>query len=616
MKTLDNANKNRLPTKKKSSARRTKTKKTSSGSKGMAGFGSFAGGGNIDPYRSPEEVLSQFAQDRGEHMANSNHDKWLMAAQIVGSLLGSGMSNYSGSNPTEGFEFDIKANSPETMLAANGGIVDGDPPDTKKVQSYINKNYLDSMTMATFGQPFGGGSPNLFKTPTNIEEEVEQYREGSGYLKTLFTEKLRQGNKLSKKEESVARSLNIPLHHFKELYPEEYNKVMEKTMEDIKMCGGGKVKKKALGGTVPVEVEGEEIGKLPSGFDVKFKGPSHGQGGIDTNLPPGTEIFSKRIKVKDPKTGKKVSMADREEARIKTENKLKRRLKVNPVDKITKTTLKRTEVGNELAREKDMSYQELVNAVNEFGTQMYAGGGKVKDFFTNLVGEDGESAQYNFGKSFGNALSLIGNMYGASQNLQLAKQSYSNRIPNIDPLKDYGEDALNLYDEALGMLSGQKEQALKGVERKRKSDSAINRRSIRGINTMRALDTQSQAQANQLSAGIETQFSNLISQMLTKKATLTTDIDKTRGAGEFRKHTADQQDLANFLTQMGAAQTGMGTAFQQTGKDINAMTSNNFEEELMNFLSRYGWKFENGELVKVAGEGTGLGTIQNNKTEE
>ena len=50
----------------------------------------------------------------------------------------------------------------------------------------------------------------------------------------------------------------------------------------------------AMGGTVgnvPVEVEGKEVAETPQGQVINFKGPSHEQGGIDVNLPAGTEVF-------------------------------------------------------------------------------------------------------------------------------------------------------------------------------------------------------------------------------------------------------------------------------------------------------------------------------------
>jgi LysM repeat protein len=45
-----------------------------------------------------------------------------------------------------------------------------------------------------------------------------------------------------------------------------------------------------------VEVEGKETVKLPNGELNKFEGPSHAQGGIPTNLPEGSKVFSHYLK--------------------------------------------------------------------------------------------------------------------------------------------------------------------------------------------------------------------------------------------------------------------------------------------------------------------------------
>ncbi|NDB86625.1 MAG: hypothetical protein EB127_28620, partial [Alphaproteobacteria bacterium] len=69
--------------------------------------------------------------------------------------------------------------------------------------------------------------------------------------------------------------------------------------------------KKQEGGSIPtypqipdnqanVEVENLETVKLPNGELNKFEGPSHAQGGIPTNLPEGSKIFSHYLKP-DPK---------------------------------------------------------------------------------------------------------------------------------------------------------------------------------------------------------------------------------------------------------------------------------------------------------------------------
>ena len=56
----------------------------------------------------------------------------------------------------------------------------------------------------------------------------------------------------------------------------------------------------AYGGS-NIEVEGDEVAQYPTGDLIQFNGPKHENGGIDVNLPNGTDIYSDRISI-DNKT--------------------------------------------------------------------------------------------------------------------------------------------------------------------------------------------------------------------------------------------------------------------------------------------------------------------------
>ena len=71
----------------------------------------------------------------------------------------------------------------------------------------------------------------------------------------------------------------------------------------------------ATGGTIDrasINAEGGEVVDTPNGVPVELNGPSHASGGIDLEVPQGTEIYSKRLKGEDGK-----SMADRKKKREK-----------------------------------------------------------------------------------------------------------------------------------------------------------------------------------------------------------------------------------------------------------------------------------------------------------
>ena len=123
------------------------------------------------------------------------------------------------------------------------------------------------------------------------------------------------------------------------------------------------------GGKVPVEIEGQEVVETPAGQLFQAQGPSHENGGIDLSLPEGTDIFSKRISI----DGK--SMADRKLARERTNKKLEKRSKYNPIEK---NTFKRVKAQNDMEEMLDMSImQAAFNAKNAGERQVAATG--IKD---------------------------------------------------------------------------------------------------------------------------------------------------------------------------------------------------------------------------------------------
>ena len=126
----------------------------------------------------------------------------------------------------------------------------------------------------------------------------------------------------------------------------------------------------ALGGSIPkipVEVEGQEVAELPNGQVGEFQGPSHEDGGIKMNLPEGTDIYSKRIKVE----GK--TMAERKLARERKIESLMKLIEKNPLDKTLRQTLKKIQENNTFLDEKDMLIQNTLHSYNQGIKRAYGG---------------------------------------------------------------------------------------------------------------------------------------------------------------------------------------------------------------------------------------------------
>lgn len=108
-------------------------------------------------------------------------------------------------------------------------------------------------------------------------------------------------------------------------------------------------KKMKFGGKV--ELEGGEAVNV-NGQGGMVEGPDHAEGGVDLDLPQGTLVFSKRIKV-----GNK-TMADREMARLRKEKKAQKAMDKQPTDPLNRFTLDRILQLNDLERQLDLEMQQ------------------------------------------------------------------------------------------------------------------------------------------------------------------------------------------------------------------------------------------------------------------
>lgn len=108
-------------------------------------------------------------------------------------------------------------------------------------------------------------------------------------------------------------------------------------------------------GKVPINAEGGEVIESPFGIPMELAGPSHASGGIDMEVPQGTEVYSKRLKGEDGK-----SMADRKKKREKELSKIQKLLEKDPTNVTLKKTLQKIQANNEMLDQKDLSQMQFV----------------------------------------------------------------------------------------------------------------------------------------------------------------------------------------------------------------------------------------------------------------
>ena len=124
-----------------------------------------------------------------------------------------------------------------------------------------------------------------------------------------------------------------------------------------------------IAGNRKINAEGGEVIETPGGQPQELQGPSHSQGGIDMQVPSGTEIYSDRLVGADGKT-----MADRKKLREKQISKIEKLLQKNPNDKALKKTLEKTKQNNDFLVKQDLSHMQFVKDLVEHSNKFALGG--------------------------------------------------------------------------------------------------------------------------------------------------------------------------------------------------------------------------------------------------
>lgn len=413
------------------------------------------------------------------------------------------------------------------------------------------------------------------------------------------------------------------------------------------LLGGGA--QKAYGGAVGggVEVEGQEAFETPGGAVGTFKGPSHEAGGIDVNLPAGTEVYSKRIKIDG------ITLADRKTKREKRSLTLEELLEADKTDNLIKNSLIRTKTVNQKEETLDSSVQDVVGKVLNpdqdklaYGTPGPTNMNKLKqwsDFIKQFGtrGADieevvmtapklkplgGESAGLIFnpteinapvipmtnpsipvssvnpkeekeastGDGFlsellgginpGDVMSLVGDIKSAFDPMKNTLANRSGDTPNVNAYKDYGVDGLAALEKGKDSIIQVKDEDLKDAQLGRNAAILRNRGTARGLNTQRALDIQADNAFTEAENRMTTNASQQMSQLFQTQAQMENQQDSVVMRGEEGRDLADRQDRDNFYSQIAQDISSRGQGIQQLGKDMNAMKLGKTQESLVNSL--------------------------------
>ena len=182
----------------------------------------------------------------------------------------------------------------------------------------------------------------------------------------------------------------------------------------------------------------------------------------------------------------------------------------------------------------------------------------------------------------GNALGIYGNYKAGIADEKAYLQAKASQTANTNAYKHYGKEALKTLDESKLFAKQIGDIQRSEVELARRTATDQNRKTARGINTMRAMDLASQAGANRLDMQAYAQEAQQIQQILGQEANLKQQIDQVVMSGEESRDLRDRDDKANLLNMQARADIAKGNMYSHIGKNINDIAENSAALNAMN----------------------------------
>ena len=340
----------------------------------------------------------------------------------------------------------------------------------------------------------------------------------------------------------------------------------------------------AYGGS-NIEVEGDEVAQYPTGDLVQFDGPRHENGGIDVNLPNGTDIYSDRISI-DNKT-----MAQRKLEREKNAAKFAKMYEKNKSADV-KSTLDRILEINAQQEAFDLEIQGTANRLTpQNGMTPKAadgtgpGGVSTEDpsFLSGLL----EYFQSAGSPTGGDIIGTIGNLMQANNPRKLTLANRAGDQPNVNAFENYGKNALTKLDQAKGSLQGNLDSALLDIDKSAQAATKTNSNGARSINTARALNLATQSVAQDAKAKANVEYANMLTQMMSEEAGMLNDIDARVMTGDQNAIEADRMDRDAFYTQLSKDEVARGQAVSGVGKNMNALKEREYNQNLLDAMFDY-----------------------------
>lgn len=411
-------------------------------------------------------------------------------------------------------------------------------------------------------------------------------------------------------------------------------------------------------GSRPIEVEGGEAVQKPGGQTRMAHGPSHANGGININVPPGTKIYSDRVKV-DGKT-----MAERKINREKTIKRIEKLSLKNPHDKLLQSSLQRTMQVNQAEEAEDMQLQEAMRGMQN--RKQYPRGGRVPwpgwngvdypmqgsdnvDPFDPLAGT-GLSDQpleriptqvplsrgnlmgiepigYNTsrvqtpniqapnfrntglpnpnstpvvenptgdGLTTGDYVGMAGNLFNAFAPIINSRNAARATRPTINRYRGFGNEAIQANDRAQSMAATMGSNALTDIDTASNTAKARNRNSTGSVNTLRALDAVTDMGTNKAKIGARDALTRQLIGLAGVRGQYTNLRDRMEMSGQEKADIENAAATDNYFSNNAANLVNAGSQIEGLGRNLNTSHQNKVDSNLIASMTRNPIKIDNG----------------------
>lgn len=396
--------------------------------------------------------------------------------------------------------------------------------------------------------------------------------------------------------------------------------------------------KHAYGGSTDsnVEVEGQEAVETPDGQVGVVKGPKHENGGVDMNLPNGTNVYSNRLKIE----GK--SMKARKLDREKRMEKVQKLLKKDYTNQLAKNTAERTMRNIQNEEEQDMALQKAASEIyappkerntTNVDSKKYAYGdtvgeeddlpGLITDIdpitgmkpvmnsslgyidpnvrinrtlpATNNVAPTSRDYDFTTGDYIGMAGTALGSILPIMNTINNRRAS----TLNINRFRGYGHDALESNDAEQNYLANSNSNELADIDTATNTSYSRNNNSASSINTSRALNIATEIGANKARTATRANYAKEMLNTLGRREQLQEMKDYREMSGDTMVDNENKQDTDNYYSNLGSNLAGLAAGVETIGRDFNVRQANNDDNELLGLLTKNGIRIgrdRNGKL--------------------